>query len=75
MGKGNNQETSGSSLAAQLVKDLALLLQQLRSPLWHGFNPGPGTSTCCRNGQKILRKEKGKEKNKYLKASCSILNN
>ena len=32
-----------SSLMAQQVKDLALSLKQLRSLLWHGFNPWPGS--------------------------------
>ena len=27
---------------AQWVKDVVVLLQQLRSLLWHGFNPWPG---------------------------------
>ena len=30
------------SLVAQCVKDPALSLQQLRSLLWHGFDPWPG---------------------------------
>ena len=34
------------------VKDLAWSLPWLRSLLWTGLIPGPGTSTCCRCGQK-----------------------
>jgi len=37
---------------AQQVRDLALSLLWLRLHLWHGFNPGPGTSLCCRCGKK-----------------------
>ena len=41
----------GSSLSVQLVKDLALSPQWHRSPLWQGFSPGPGTSTCHGHSQ------------------------
>ena len=37
---------------AQPVKEPALSLQWLRSMLWCGFNPWPGTSTGCGRGQK-----------------------
>ena len=36
-----------SSLVAKKDKVLALLLQWLGLLLWHGFDPGPGISTCC----------------------------
>ena len=39
-------------LLAQQVKDLGLSLQRLRSLLWQGFGPGPGTSTGCRKQRK-----------------------
>ena len=37
-----------------------LSLLWLRSLLWHGFDPGPGTSACCGCSQ---RKEKKRERN------------
>ena len=48
----------------QQVKDLALSLQQLGSPLWWGFNPCPGNSMCCGYGQK--KGGRGRD-------SCSII--
>ena len=53
------KERVRSSLVVQQVKDLALPLQQLRSLLWRGFNPLPGTPTCRRHSQ-------GKKKNVSL---------
>ena len=47
-----------SSLVAQWVKNLALSLKQLRSLLWHGFNPWPGNYR--RHGQKKKKKTQGK---------------
>lgn len=38
----------------------ALSLLWLWLQLWHGFNPGPGTSACCRRGPKKSIKGKGK---------------
>ena len=37
-------------------KDLALSLLWLGSLLWHGFNNGPGTSTCLGCSQKKKKK-------------------
>ena len=40
-----NANTLWEFSVAQQVKDPALSLQGCRSLLWHGFNPGLGTST------------------------------
>ena len=45
-----------SSLMAQQVKDLALSQQQLRSLLWHGFDPWPRE---CPHATGTAKKEKG----------------
>ena len=47
---------SCTSLLAQQVKDLTLSVRWLGLLLWHGFDPCPGTSTCCECGQKKRRK-------------------
>ena len=49
------QKNLRSSLVAQQVKDLALLLLWLWSLLWCKL-PGLGTSTCCRHGRKQTNK-------------------
>ena len=49
-----------SSLVAQWVKDLAMLLQQPRSLLWHGFNTWP------RNFHMSQMQPKKKQKQKTL---------
>ena len=46
------------SLVAQQVKDPALSLQQLRSLLWHGSIPGPGTYMCHRHSTHPPRQKK-----------------
>ena len=42
---------------AQWVKDPVLSLPQLGSLLQCDSIPGPETSTCCRCGQKIIKKK------------------
>ena len=56
----NKKYSIRSSFVVQGVKDLALLLQQLGSLLWHRFDPGLGNSMCYRDG-----KTKTKTKNIY----------
>ena len=48
----NQKQKQRSSLVAQRLKDLMLLLQWLRLLLWHGFSPWPGD--LHRYGQKNI---------------------
>ena len=59
----------GVPVVAQRVKDPALSLQQLRSLLWHRFDPWPRTFKCCRCGQK-KRKEKKRKKGAAWAGMC-----
>ena len=52
---------------AQPVKEPALSLQWLRSMLWCGFNPWPGTSTGCGRGQKKAGVQQGEKSDLWPK--------
>ena len=49
------------SLVAQQVKDPTLPLQRLGPLCGAGSIPGPGTSACCRLGQKKKKKKIAKQ--------------
>ena len=59
-----------SSLVVQQLKEPALSLQWFRLLLWHGFDSGPGTSTCWECAKKKKKKKDCQGSVRITKIQC-----